>query len=172
MSLCVLAFAGAGFSSCLLSPPADYEGELRIPPRLDVLNASPEPYLFHEKAPGEQLEFRVKVQSNDTSETGDARLFAVLFRNFNNYQEDEKEDFTFLDPATFDDGPREIRMYTTAQKDDGCYQYTLLVTHADNGNPPNEIDDPEDVAIISWWINVEGDDEPNYVRDCLTSGAQ
>jgi len=178
MSLFVLALAGTGFSSCLLSSPADYEGEERIPPRLDLLSAYPEPYLFHEKSPGEQLEFKVKVQSNDTSATGDARLQVVLFLNFNNYQGDSDQillDSTSIDPATFEDGPREIRMtYTlgTYNENDGCYQYTLFVTHWDNGYPPADIDDPEDVAIVSWWINVEGDDEPNDVRDCLTSGAQ
>ena len=63
-------------------------------------------------------------------------------------------------------------MHTSAQKTDGCYQYTLFVTHWDNGSPPRDIEDPDDVAIVSWWINVESDDEPNDVRDCLTSGAQ
>ncbi len=178
MALLTALMGLAGLPGCLLSPPADYEGEARIPPRLLVLGdqTEPEPYVFHERLPGESIDFRIRVQSNDVAADSESPLVVVLFRNFNGYRDgrsEDKLDFKFVPAATLDDGPRLISVnYTLADEVDGCYQYTLFVTPLDNGTPPDDVSRREDVALVTWWVNVETDDEPNDVRDCLTKGQQ
>jgi hypothetical protein len=165
-------------SGCLLSPPADYEEDQRIPPVLQILaeETEPTPYMFHEYSRYDTIEFRVPVRSNDGDGDGQqSALIAYLFRDFeyfSNGTENERGS-DYIDAASFEDGPRLISIkYTFSDEPDGCYQYTLFVTHTDNGSPPEEVERQEDVAIVTWWINIESDDVPNDLRDCLTEGRQ
>jgi hypothetical protein len=175
MPLLLAIATSTGLTGCLLSPPADYEEEPLIPPRLEVFGefTEPTPYLIHERQPGDSIEFKIRVQSNDVSAAGETPLMVILFRNFNGWDPTRYRRVDLLAPATDADGPRDIRVnYTFVDETDGCYQYTLAVTHADNGDPPNSVDRPEDVALVTWWVNIETDDEPNDLRDCLTEGRQ
>lgn len=173
MQLTAALAACSSLVGCLLSPPADYEDEQRIPPRLEVLTAEPVPYTFHVFHPGDSVDFKVWVESNDVSADGESRLLAVLIRNFDGYADGELDvqKFRFIPAARLDDGPREVSVSYTFDETDGCYQYTLFVTHSDNGNPPEEVARPEDVAIVTWWVIVDSDDELDY-SGCLTEGQQ
>ena len=174
---CALPLVLLGPSGCILAPPRDYDEEPRLPPFIEVEHTSPTPYQFHEYSGGDTVDFKVRVRLSDPTTNGeDSHLYVVLFRNFENFRRGKDESSVKSGvrtvPSSFDE-PFDITVrYTFSDEEDGCYQYTLFVTYANNGSPPEDVAHPEDVAMVTWWVNIETDQIPNDVGECLTEGIQ
>jgi len=176
MAAALACFVALGVSGCLLSPPAEYEGDERTPPVLDLAGAVPPLSVIYETSPGVTIRFQVRVRSNDMSlAKGSSQL---TWKAFTHYQEQGKQDLFkvgYFDASTFDDRSREIKFDWPVDEPDGCVPVTVEVTHLDNlENVDGEsvIMDWTDVATATWWINVEGDDVPNLLSDCPSQGMQ
>ena len=148
-------------TGCIVAPPPPHEDSKQTSPILLVAQAVPPitrvvnipsidtPYL---------QEFAVPVRSEDDGD----RLVGVLIASYAETTEVEASRATAIEPATFGDPAREIRVtWNYRGYDPGCYQLTLVVTHEKNFDietfrPKENFDD---VAIVTWWVNL-ADDPP------------
>ena len=100
----------------------------------------------------------------------DGQLIALLYRNYG-LSDQTMQKFLLADPTGFAGEPRRIDLaYTFTEEEDGCYQFSLLVTHLDNVDGEAQVADYSDVALLTWWFSVEDDEVPNVITDCPFPG--
>jgi hypothetical protein len=112
------------------------------------------------------VHFTVDVRASEA----DGRLIALLYRNLG-LPGQASPNVRFADPSSFDGEPRRIDFaYTFTDEQDGCYQFSVLVTHLDNVDGTLAVLDYSDVALVTWWVSVEDDETPNTFADCPVPG--
>jgi hypothetical protein len=166
---CVTATSG-----CIVAEPPDYQSAAKTRPMLDLSMADPpvtEVVSVDTTAPRTVVPFNLPVRSEDAGDD----LLSVFYLSFG--QADQSAEFGISEePAsTFDDTGRVIaRDWDYGGLEPGCYQLTMVVTHKSNFDleawSPT---DSADVAIATWWVNVDDDPaQPNLLSQCpsQTSG--
>lgn len=168
MSFLGPATLASALGGCLLAEPAELGPGIRVPPVIDPATVQPIPLRVHTHERRDTIHFAVDVWANEA----DGKLIARLYRNYG-LGDQVTIDMKRADPAPFGGTPGTIDFpYTFTEVDaDGCYQFSLLVTHFDNVDDDLVAIDQADVALMTWWINVEVDDVPNSLADCPQLGA-
>jgi len=153
----VLALLAAG---CIVADPPDSSDPEKTPPLLLLGQADPPVYQvkgLSTKDGSPPLQINVPVRSEDAGD----QLLALLFVNWNMGLEDSAVAKVLVGPSTFDDTDRMISAvwdYTEIPTR-GCTQLAMLVTHYTNYDwIHSAYINPSDVAIATWFFNV--DDEP------------
>lgn len=160
------ALATVAFGGCLLPGPPELEPAVRVPPVIDPVSAKPIPNQVQIVYPDETVHFMVDVRANEA----DGELIALLYRNYG-LSDQTMQKFLLADPTGFVGEPRRIDLaYTFTEEADGCYQFSLLVTHLDNVDGEAQVTDYSDVALMTWWFSVEDDEVPNVITDCPFPG--
>lgn len=156
-------------SSCLLSPPANYEEVERVRPTL----AAVEPSIteVHVHSPGDTIFFTMEVRSVDSRPDGsESQVVISLYRDYGTPLQD-LEHTRVIEPSLDFSKPRLVSIgYSFATT--GCYQFTAVATHVDNLAEDDSFKDEGDVSQVTWWILVETPDSPWTLRDCPTAGVQ
>lgn len=163
-SLCSIGLLWA--PGCIVAEPVPYEAPPQTPPLLQNHLSIPQigvpipvdlesDILKDEKT---SVDFRVPLRSEDS---GDPLWYAFHL----NYQIPNAETNLLLKsdipPSTFEDTSREINRTWNVRQPlaQGCHQVTLVVAHASNWDlqtdRPKAFGDPNDVATLTWWINVD-----------------
>ncbi|MBN1612507.1 MAG: hypothetical protein JW940_38105 [Polyangiaceae bacterium] len=161
----VLALLAGG---CIVADPPDSSDPEKTPPLLLLSQANPPVYevkdLVKSSVPA-QVPINVPVRSEDAGD----KLYALLYKNWNlgGRRSDYIQASTvILAPSTFDDTGRMISTvwdYQDASR--GCTQLTLMVTHASNFDLAIGYINPADIAIASWFFNID-DDGTNTLSSC------
>lgn len=167
-------FLGAvmcSLSGCIVADPPEYQEPQRTPPILDLNHAEPSPYwvVVVERKSGNDLSIKVPLRSDDQ---GERLLFAI-------HVDYKAGGFMLLSssmpPSTLDGPPREISKsfdLNDPRVMPGCHQLTLLVAHDSSwdiqGGQPLPDAPPEDLAIATWWLNVDPpvDSDPFTLKAC------
>jgi hypothetical protein len=132
----------------------------KTPPILDLSRANPPITEVITKTALErtkQINFSIPVRSEDLGDP----LWAQLYLN---YSIDGGTAYRGVPvpPSTLEDTSRAIVFFWTIQGlEPGCYQLSLVVTHSSNVDFTQDsrpIDPTRDVAIATWWMNVEQSD--------------
>lgn len=156
------AVATTLLGGCVVPGPPELEEEPRVPPIINAFDVQPELRQVHEVRPNETIGFRVLVLSNPA----DGLLFAGLYRDYG-YTTAERVDDQKPEPAA-EGSHREIEFaHTFNEESDGCYPFTLLVTHLDNTDTGFQVVDEADVAMVTWWFSVDADEFPNQFHACV-----
>lgn len=157
-------------TGCLVADPPQYEEPATTPVFLDVAAATP---IVGRVIVGREpvtLDFNVPFRSEDN---GDEIAFGLL-QDFG-FPERTKEVFcnkVILPAGTFDETDRAISFSALAlDATGGCYQLTLLVSHAKNwdrlGCRPDLVKGIDDTSMITWWLNVvRPGQNPNDLVNC------
>jgi hypothetical protein len=143
-----------------LSDPPDLQEPTRTRPNL--FDYDPPTTLIVGVTPGVSRSFSARVQSEDAGDD----LVAALYLNYD-FEGQQLIEFVPVDASTLADLSRRIRINGRPNSDhSGCRQVTLQVTHNSNrSREDGRILDPRDVALATWWANVEGDGEIS-LDDC------
>ncbi len=153
---------------CIVADPPAYEERAKTSPMLDLSMADPpitEVIAVDTTAARTIVPFNIPVRSEDAGD----ELMALFYLSFG--QEDQTPQYRITEePAsTFDDANRVISLeWDYHQMDRGCHQLTLVVTHRANFDLEKWLPtDPADVALATWWVNVDDDPaQPNRFSDC------
>jgi hypothetical protein len=153
---------------CIVADPPVFEQPERTPPFLDLAAANPSIFEILRQGPSDLVLINVPVRSEDAGQ----RLQAVLFLNYQMPTEDP-QNTNYLDPSTFSDRGREIKMSWTVPSvpKSTCQRLTLQVTHADNLDDQSELRDKSDVGLATWWVDIQVDDLPADFTQCPGIGA-
>jgi hypothetical protein len=160
-SLTALSMAFALLAAgCIVADPPNSSDPEKTPPLLLLGQADPPVFQvmsLSTKDGSTSLPINVPVRSEDAGD----ELIALLFVDWN-VDSNAKEPVAKarVAPSTFDDANRMISAtwdYSGAPS--GCNQLTMLVTHSTNYDwIPSTYANPADVAIATWFFNVN--DEP------------
>lgn len=143
-------------AGCVVAPPPEYDEPRQTPPILLVAQADPPVTAIVNIPLAAQQpiqEFSVPVRSEDVGE----RLVGVLVASYGQAEEVVASRATIVEPASWNDRPREIRVaWNYGSFHSGCYQLSLVVTHYDNFDlesylPRQALDD---IDIVTWWVNL------------------
>ena len=144
-------------TSCVVAPPPEHQEPEKTPPRLLLAQAEPPiSRIVNLPIATEQSvqEFAVPVQSEDAGD----RLVGVLVAWYGEIEEANASSARVIEPANFDDPPRDMRVeWRYSEYEAGLYPLTLVVTHEANFDLETfrPADDFDDVAIITWWVSLE-----------------
>lgn len=174
----VLSLATGG---CIVAEPPPYDPPPRTPPILDLANAIPwvgstiPVDRYGEQFPEEQteIEFNIPFRSEDR---GEGLLYGLLvdYLLVPSAQSQTSHDHRSLQPSTFDDESRRIVFSWKVDANnltDGCHQLTLVVAHESSWDDEEDRPDPllgrGDIAMATWWINVNPAPGERYtLRNC------
>jgi hypothetical protein len=148
-------------SGCIVADPPQYQEPRRTPAILDLSNALPSPFWLvivdrKDNLEPDKVVFYVPFHSDDQGE----RVF------FNLHVDYKGRDIPLapqnpLPPATIDVDKRAISTEWTVDGSipAGCHQITLLVAHESsweyNTQQPKPEAPKEDIAIATWWMNLD-----------------
>jgi len=151
---------------CIVADPPVFEQPEKTPPFLDLAAANPPISAILQQGPADPVLINVPFRSEDAGE----RLQAVLFLNYQTPTEDPQKT-NYLDPGTFSER-REIKMewIVPSVPDSTCEQLTLQVTHVDNLIGASELKDKSDVALATWWVDIQINDTPAEFATCPRIG--
>jgi len=167
MRIAGTALAAAASGGCLLPGPPELQAERRVPPIIDPDQVLPNPRQVQIVYSDVTVHFLVEVRANEA----DGELLALLYRNYGLPDQKWSGWYKFSPPSGLSDEPRQIDLaYTFNEEEDGCYQFSLLVTHLDNVDGEARVTDFSDVAVMTWWFSVEDDEIPNLITDCPFPG--
>ncbi len=150
----------SGAPGCIVAPPTEHQESQQTPPMLFTVQAVPPItaiVTIPEYGDPAVQAFAVPVQSEDAGE----RLVGALIASYGEQNETRASNFRLLDPATFADGQREMRVTWEYQRYlPGCYQLSLVVTHESSFDWENLRPFPQadDVAIATWWVSLGADE--------------
>jgi hypothetical protein len=110
---------------------------------------------------GTAFPIKVPLRSEDDGEN----LQAELYLGYSLAEQVPKQEAFPITAGTLDE-LRDVDIeWNVPSNISGCQQLTLLVTHASNVI----VRDKSDIATVTWWLNVDDDDDPskgNLLRDC------
>ncbi len=159
-SLSLLAMCSA-LAGCIVAGPPDYKDPTQTPPVLDLNGADPSILQIIERAPGEQITFKIKVRSEDAGDD----LIALLYIDYGATTQALEANQTIA-ASTFDDTNREVNFaWTVPNIQRGCRQLTLLVTHTKHTSILGPTDN-NDIALVTWFLNVADPDGTNVLAQC------
>jgi hypothetical protein len=138
-------------TGCFVEAPPDLEEPKRTRPFL----FDPEPAITQIVSVSSESTktFTVGVQSEDASED----LLGLLFVNYDLPGQD-LVNFDRAGASTLEDLTRRLSVMWPVNREPGCTQVTMLVTHPSNYHPATQrAIDRDDAAQTTWWVAVDGD---------------
>jgi len=148
-------------SGCIVAEPPTLDGPQKTPPFLILSQAVPPTTALNKVRSEEEIALSVPVRAEDSGD----QLVGTLFVDFGSSR--ERQDRTaLLAPSTFDE-EREMSITWLVPTGLTCRQVTLVVTHFSNLDGGRPID-TSDVALATWWFEVEVPGRPFTSIDCPT----
>jgi hypothetical protein len=150
----------------LVADPPTYQNSNRTPPFINLRETLPyvtRITVLHSK---EKTDFTASVRSEDQGMS----VQGILFLDYS-FAGQRVISNGEIPGSTFDEDSRSlVAPWTPTESDKGCHQVTMLVTHRDNVHYPQGqvvITSSKDVAIVTWWVNVNpSDTDPENLGVC------
>jgi hypothetical protein len=153
----VSALSAMLVAGCLFPGPPEYRSPDQTPPHLWQPNPPTTEILLVKS--NKTRPFTASVRSEDAGED----LLAFLYLNYLNGPSESLQRGVAIIPAgTMDDMSRQVSMNWTVPErptPGTCEQLSMVVSHQSNFGPDNYPIKPEDIDVLTWWVDINDADQ-------------